>query len=73
MIHMRRIHVDYNRQDADGRLIVGLNTYENPLPVGTPVETWQAGEDDMVFEGVIDEITESGRYKIKVNWENNKA
>lgn len=73
MIYMRRIHVDYNRLDTEGRLVIGLYPDELPLSLGTVVETWQAGEDDMVFEGVIDEITESGRYKIKVNWENNKA
>lgn len=65
---MRKIHVDYNRLDIEGHLIVGLPKDTEPYQLGEHVETWQSGEPDMVFTGVIDEITETGKYKITVNW-----
>lgn len=65
---MRKVHVDFNRIDVDGRIVVGLKVEDEPLTVGQKVELWQAGEPDMVFEGTVDEITDSGRYKIKVDW-----
>lgn len=65
---MRKIHVDYNRKDVEGRIIKSLPADSEPLTIGEEVELWQAGEPDMVFTGTVTEITDSGRYKITVNW-----
>lgn len=68
---MKRVKVDFSTTVKDGLIRANQKRADTPLQVGDLVEAYDPAED-MEFEGVVDHLSEDGRFAfLRMDWENN--